>query len=65
MSKELIDITQKNKGFNVRSIPVAYLVNSFKKSIIIEQAEMQEFGIKIKNIELTLKTIATADTVQN
>ena len=58
---QLIDISQKDRGFNIRSITIADLVNSFKKAIIVKQEEMQEFGITIKNIKLTLKTIATAD----
>ncbi|MDD1774122.1 MAG: DUF4522 domain-containing protein [Methanobacterium sp.] len=50
------------KGFDVPSMPVADLVSSVKKAIVIKQSEMKEFGISIKNVELTLKTVATTDS---
>lgn len=52
----------ENKGFDVPSIPMADLINSIKKAIMIKQSEMQEFGISIKNVDLTLKTIATTSS---
>lgn len=61
MSKELFTEAQKDKGFAIESIPIADLVNSIKRALFFKQAEMQEYGIRIRNIELTLKTVATAD----
>lgn len=58
---QVIDISEKDSGLNIKSIKVADLVNSFKKAVIIKQEEMQEFGITVRNIKLTLKTIATAE----
>lgn len=52
----------KEKAFHVPSMPVADLVSSIKKAIIIKQSEMQEYGISIKNVELSLKTVATVDS---
>jgi hypothetical protein len=52
----------EKKGFDFPSMPVADLVSCVKKAIVIKQSEMKEFGISIKNVELTLKTVATTDS---
>lgn len=61
MSKELLNNTRKDKGFSMKSMPIADLVNSFKKALILKQAEMQECGIAIEDVKLTLKAVAKAD----
>ena len=54
-------ITTQDKGFEIKSMPMADLVNSIKRALVIKQNKMQEFGINIKNVELTIKTVAIAD----
>ena len=61
MFEELLNNAQKDNGFEIKSMPVSDLVNSIIKALILKQAEMQEYGISIKNVELTLKTMAIAD----
>ena len=61
MSGELLSIAQNQKGFEIKSMTVADLVNSIKKALILKQLEMKEYGISIKNVELTLKTVAIGD----
>ncbi|MEN6593163.1 MAG: trypco2 family protein [Methanobacterium sp.] len=62
MDKVMINKGQNSNGFDVESLPIADLVNSIKKALVYKQAEMQEHGIGIKNIQLTLKTMATSNT---
>lgn len=65
MSEELLTIAQKEKGFKIKSITIADLVTSINKALIIKRAGLQESGINIKNVELTLKTLAVADSGAN
>ncbi|HTX61881.1 MAG TPA: trypco2 family protein [Methanobacterium sp.] len=58
---DLFENEHKDRGFDVESMLVADLVNSFKRALIFKQPEMQEYGISIKNVDLTLKTLATTD----
>jgi hypothetical protein len=62
MSKELFNRGHKDRGFDVESIAIADLIKSFKRALVLKQAEMLEFGITIKEIKLTLKTLATSDS---
>ena len=62
MDKVMINKGQNDNGFDVESLPIADLVNSIKKALVYKQAEMQEHGIGIKSIQLTLKTLATSNT---
>ncbi len=62
MDKVIINRGQNGNGFDVESLPIADLVNSIKRALVFKQAEMQEHGISIKNIQLILKTVAAADT---
>lgn len=62
MDKVMINKGQNDNGFDVESLPIADLVNSIKKALVYKQAEMQEHGIVIKSIQLTLKTLATSNT---
>ena len=52
----------ENRGFDIPSMPVADLIKSLKKALMVKQGEMQEFGVSIRNVELTLKTVATVGT---
>lgn len=61
MDKVIVNKGQKGNGFDVETLPMADLVNSIKRALIFKQAEMQEQGLSIKNIQLILKTVATAD----
>ncbi len=61
MSEESITLAQNYNGFEIKSMPMADLINSIKRALIIKQNEMQEFGINLKNVELTIKTVAIAD----
>lgn len=54
-------IMTQDKGFEIKSMPMADLINSIKRALVIKQNKMQEFGINIKNVELTIKTVAIAD----
>ncbi len=60
MNDKFLNESVTDKGFEIESIPIADLVNSIQRTLIIKQAEMREYGIGIKNIELNLKTVATA-----
>ena len=62
MDKVMINKGQNDNGFDVESLPIADLVNSIKKALVYKLAEMQEHGIGIKSIQLTLKTLATSNT---
>ena len=62
MDKVMINKGQNGNGFYVESLPIADLVNSIKRALVYKQAEMQEHGIGIRNIQLTLKTLATSNT---
>jgi hypothetical protein len=62
MDKVMINKGQNDNGFDVESLPIADLVNSIKRALVYKQAEMQEHGIVIKSIQLTLKTLATSNT---
>lgn len=62
MDKVMINKGQNDNGFDVESLPIADLVNSIKRALVYKQAEMQEHGIGIKSIQLTLKTLATSNT---
>ena len=61
MMQEIFNKDHKDKGFEIESMPIGDLVKSFKKALSLKQTEMQEYGLGIKNIELTLKTVATSD----
>ena len=60
MLEELLKNAHKDTGFEIKSMPVSDLVNSIIKSLILKQVEMKEYGISIKNVELTIKTVAIA-----
>jgi len=62
MDKVMINKGQNGNGFDVESLPIADLVNSIKRALVYKQAEMLEHGIGIRNIQLTLKTLATSNT---
>ncbi len=57
----MINRSQSGNGFDIESLPIADLVNSIKKALVFKQAEMQEHGLLIKNIQLILKTVAASD----
>lgn len=61
MSYELTNIGQNHKGFQIKSMPLADLVININNALNLKQSEMQEFQISIKNVELTLKTVAVVD----
>jgi hypothetical protein len=61
MEEVMLNRVQRGDGFDVESLPIADMVNSIKRALVFKQAEMQEHGIAIKNIQLILKTIATTD----
>jgi hypothetical protein len=43
----------------IKGVSIEKIVNSIKRALIASQTEMESSGIKIKLIELTLKSIAT------
>ena len=61
MSRELFNKAREDKGFSIKSRPMGDLVNSFKKALILKEEDMQEFGIAIKDVKLTFKTVAKAE----
>lgn len=61
MSRELFKQVREDKGFTIKSRPMGDLVNSFKKALILKEEDMQEFGIAIKDVKLTFKTVAKAE----
>lgn len=65
MLGELFNIGQTHKEFEIKGMNIADLVNSIKKAIILKQLEMQQYGIGIKNVELTLKTVAVTGAGTN
>jgi hypothetical protein len=61
MSKVFINEIEKDKGLEIEGIPISDIVDSIKRAIVLKQLDMDKSGIKIKDMELTLKTVAAAD----
>ncbi|OPY25550.1 MAG: hypothetical protein A4E27_00915 [Methanobacterium sp. PtaU1.Bin242] len=63
MFKKLLGWLKKDNGiYAVEGIPMEDIVDSVKRAIAQKQIDMRESQIRIKKIDLSLKTMATVDT---
>lgn len=65
MDEIMLNKIKRGDGFEVESLPLADLVHSIKRALFFKQDELLEHGLVIKNIQLTLKSIATYDAGVN
>ena len=65
MDEIMLNKIKRGDGFEVESLPLADLVYSIKRALFFKQDELLEHRLVIKNIQLTLKSIATYDAGVN
>lgn len=63
MFKKLLGWFKNDKGkYAEEGVPMVEIVDCVKRAIVLKQADMEESQIRIKKIDLSLKTMATTNT---